>query len=926
MSRRLPRHETAPSAGAPRARGAALAAVALAALALAGCQTPPAKEPPPPPVKVRSSLQPEGLTPALAETAARVQTGASDTDGRTKVFRGTGQLVKGQPPGGGMPDTGVARVEGGSMVTLNFEGADIRDVIRNVLGDILQVGYVIDPAVGGSVTIRTSSGIPRSALEPTLEMLLRMNGATMIKEGAIYKILPQAAAARGNVTPMLGNARGALPPGYSVQIVPLMYTSAREMVRLLEPFAKDAQAVRADDLRNLMILSGTELELRHLIDAIALFDVDWMKGMSAGIFPLQSADVKVVGQEIEKLLGQRDQNPLGGLVRIVPIERMNALLVVTPNPALIDRVREWIDKLDQGTGGEGVRFYVYNLQNSRAERVGPLLQQAFTGRASPQAPAPPPSLAPGTPAGQIVSPPVFQAQPTPPVAPPSTVVVNQAPQAPTAAQTVAQGIPGAQPQGVVRNIQVVADRDNNTLLIVATPAEWIVIESALKKLDVPARQVMIEMVIAEVSLTDDFQFGVEWYFKNGANQAGGNFRRGTVPGDIFGAIAGTAANIAGVGIGARVPGFNYLLSGMFPGGIQAAVSLLGTAGNSKIVANPHVAALDNQRSTIKVGDRIPITQQTLVGGTTNAVTTTSQYIDTGVLVSVTPRINAGGLVTMDIQAEVSNPGDVANAGEAPPINTRSLQSMVAVQSGDTLIMGGLIRDTKQQASEGIPWLTKIPILGGLFGQQEVKDQRSELVLFVTPRVVETAQDMRGIIDDLRRRMDRLDSTLIPPLRLPAEQLPQGTTVFPPLSTMGGTQPMGGPWYPNTVPGADAQAPIPDAEITPERAKAEIQAARAAQEKAAAEIAAAKAAQEKAAADAAAARAVAQKASAEAAAARAAQERAEAAAKAAVPAPAAAPAPAPGAAQPAGAAQEGQRRRARNRQQGTTPASDTPPPQ
>ena len=359
------------------------------------------------------------------------------------------------------------------------------------------------------------------------------------------------------------------------------------------------------------------------------------------------------------------------------------------------------------------------------------------------------------------------------------------------AQTVAQGLPGAQPQGVVRNIQVVADRDNNTLLVVATPAEWIVIESALKKLDVPARQVMIEMVIAEVSLTDDFQFGVEWYFKNGSNQAGGNFRRGTVPGDIFGAIAGTAANIAGVGIGARVPGFNYLLSGVFPGGVQAALSLLGTAGNTKIVANPHVAALDNQKSTIKVGDRIPISQQTIVGGTSNAVTTTSQYIDTGVLVAVTPRINAGGLVTLDIQAEVSNPGD-APAGTAPPINTRSLQSMVAVQSGDTLIMGGLIRDTKQQASEGIPWLTKIPILGGLFGQQEVKDQRSELVLFVTPRVVETAQDMRGIIDDLRRRMDRLDSTLIPPLRLPAEQLPQGTTVFPPLSTMGGAQPMGGP--------------------------------------------------------------------------------------------------------------------------------------
>jgi len=748
----------------------ATAAAAALALALAGCATQPPVAPSPPPVKVRPDLQPEGLTPGLADAAARVQTGAGESADRNKLFKGSGILIQGQSPGGGLGFAAGARPEQGGTVSLNFEGADIRDVIRNILGDILNQNYVIDPGVGGSVTIRTSSGIPRSALPSTLETLLRTNGATMIfdEEDNIYRIVPAGAAVRGNVTPMLGLSNRALPPGYSVQIVPLMYVSVREMLRLIEPFAKDAQAVRADDLRNLLIISGTERELKHLLDTIKIFDVDWMAGMSAGLFTLQSADVKSVGAEIEKLLGQRDQNPLGGLIRIVPIERMNALLVVTPNPQLIERVRDWIDKLDRGTGGEGVRFYVYNLQNSRAERVGPLLQQAFTGRSTPALSTQAPTLAPGTPAGQIISPPPFQAQPTPPVAPPQVVVQQAAP--PPAQQPAQPGAPTG-PGGIVRNIQVVADKDNNTLLVVATPAEWTVIEAALRKLDVAARQVMIEMVIAEVSLVDDFQFGVEWYFKNGSNQAGGNFRRGTVPGDIFGAIAGTAATVAGAGIGARVPGFNYLLSGMFPGGIQAALSLLGTASNTKIVANPHVAALDNQRSTIKVGDRIPISQQTLVGGTTNAVTTTSQYIDTGVLVAVTPRINAGGLVTMDIQAEVSNPGDVANAGDAPPINTRSLQSIVAVQSGDTLIMGGLIRDTKQQGSEGIPWLTKIPVIGGLFGQQNIKDQRSELVLFVTPRVVETQQDVRNILDDLGKRMERLQDVFPKRIGDPADVPP-----------------------------------------------------------------------------------------------------------------------------------------------------------
>ena len=929
MTRRPLRTEPAPRAALPRA---ALAAALAGALALAGCATAPETKEPPPAEKVRPSLQPDGLSPGLAATAARVQTGASDSPDRAKVFKGTGVLLEGQPAGGGLVAIPPrARKDAAGNVSLNFEGADIREVIRNVLGDILGANYVIDPAVGGQVTIRTSSGLPRSSLPSLLETLLRMNGATMVldTEDGVFKIVPQGAAVRGNVTPMLGNSARALPPGFSVQIVPLLYVSAREMLKILEPIAKDAQAVRADDLRNLLILSGTERELKHLMDTIALFDVDWMKGMSAGLFPLQSADVKTVGQEIEKLLGQKDANPLGGLIRIVPIERMNALLVVTPNPALIERVHEWIEKLDAGTGGEGVRFYVYHLQNSRAERVGPLLQQAFTGRAAPQAPAQAPTLAPGTPAGQIVSPPAFQPQATPLQAPPSTVVVNQPPAQPqpgaaaaailAAAASTAQGAQAA--QGVVRNIQVVPDKDNNTLLIVATPAEYLIIESALKKLDVAARQVMIEMVIAEVSLTDNFQFGVEWYFRNGANQAGGNFRRGTTVGNLF----DTAATVAGAGLAARVPGFNYLLSGAFPGGIQAALSLLGTAANTKIVANPQVAALDNQKSTIKVGDRIPITQQTLVGGTTNAVTTTSQYIDTGVLVSVTPRINAGGLVTMDIQAEVSNPGDVTTAGEAPPINTRSLQSMVAVQSGETLVMGGLIRDTKTQGSEGIPWLSKLPVIGGLFGAQDIKDTRSELVLFVTPRVVESQNDLRAVIDDLRRRMERLDTTFMPSLRLPADRLPAGTSVFPPLPATGGSEPMGGPWYPSTAPGG--KPPAVDGAMTPERAAAEIAAARAAQEKAASEIAAAKAAQEKAAAEFEAAKAAQAKAAADSAAAKAAQEKADAAAaKAAQPkaAPAAPEQPGAGAAPgapPAAPAPSQRRQRART---GTPPASTVQP--
>ena len=683
--------------------------------------------------------------------------GLPTAEDKARIYSGTGVLVRGQQPGGTVPGSPAVQQAGGGIV-LNFEGADLREVVKNILGDILNESYTIDATVGGQVTIRTSSGIPRDAMPATLETLLRMNGATMVKEAGLYKILPSAAAVRGNVTPQLGNSQRALPPGFSVQIVPLRYIGTREMIRILEPLARDAAAVRPDDLRNLLILSGTERELKHLLETIDMFDVDWIAGMSVGLFTLENVDVKTVGQELDRVMGDRNTGPLAGILRIIPIERMNAILVITPQPQYLEEAKKWIARLDQGGGGDGPRFYVYHLQNQRAEKLGPLLTQAFTGRVAPAGAPSAPTLAPGTPAGTIVSPPTFQAQTqTTTPAPPPTIQVTTPPgPVAQAIQRAAEGI------GVVRNIQVVADKDNNTLLIVATAPEFTVIEAALKKLDIPARQVAIEVTIASVTLTDELDFGVEWLFKGGAPNgrgAGGLITRSTPFNPGLPVPPGSATNPA-LGI---AQGFTYIINNAnFPGGVQAVLHLLDTYGDTKVVANPHLAALDNQKATIKAGNRIPINQQSFVGGgsntTTNVVTTTSQYIDTGVLLQVTPHINAGGLVTLDVQAEVSDPGPVLNPGDAPPINTRSVQTIVNVQSGQTMVMGGLIGETSGNTSKGLPLLSRIPILGGLFGSQELTKNRTELVMFITPRVVQNEIDLKATIEDLRRRMQQIDDT------------------------------------------------------------------------------------------------------------------------------------------------------------------------
>ena len=274
---------------------------------------------------------------------------------------------------------------------------------------------------------------------------------------------------------------------------------------------------------------------------------------------------------------------------------------------------------------------------------------------------------------------------------------------------------------------------------------------------------MIDVTIAEVKLTDQMTFGVDWVFKGGAPSgrgSGGNFNANTgfnpaVP------LPTSTAGAAASGLAIAAQGFSYLINNAnFPGGVQAALNLLDQYGNTKVIANPHIAALDNQKATIKAGNRIPINQQTIVGTTTNAVTTTASYIDTGVLLQVTPHINEGGLVTLDVQAEVSSPG-TAPAGEAPPIDTRSVQTLLAVPSGETMVMGGLIQETKGNTTNGLPWISRIPGLGALFGNQTLDNNRSELVLFITPRAVDDTGAVSRVIEELRRKMERLDDVFPP---------------------------------------------------------------------------------------------------------------------------------------------------------------------
>lgn len=686
-------------------------AAALALIALfGGCATTPKGD-------VAEPQDQADAAPLDAAVSAEAKARA-EADERYKVYRGTGVVVKPAAPP-------VVVSDAGGNLTLNFEGADLREVLRTILGDILRENYLVDPRVGGTVTLRTAKPIPRSAALHTLEELLRMNGAVMIREGdGVFRVVPAAAAGKGNATPQLVESGRPLPGGYSIQVVPLQHIGVADMAKILEPLAGETSSVRMDPLRNLLFLAGTQLQLKHMLETVEMFDVDWISGMSVGLFTLQSVDVNTAYGELEKLFGDKNLGPLAGAVRIVPIERLNAMLVVSPQSKYIDQARTWVERLDRpGAGGGGQRLYVYQVQNGKAEQMAALLNDVFAKKGAPARTTPAATLAPGAVPAEVKS-----AEPAAAARPAA---------APARTEAGGDGV------GLPQDVRVIADKDNNALLILASPSDYESIEAAVRKLDTAVRQVLVEVTIAEITLKDELKYGLEWYFSRGTRING-------------------KLDTGGGGIAALVPGFSYSWVSK-AGDIGAVLNALATDSRLKIVSSPHITVADNQTAKIQVGDRVPTISQTQsVPSTTTAtgIISSVQYLETGVMLSVTPRVNAGGQVTMEIAQEVSNAATTTTSGiDSPTIQKRSAESTVTVRSDETIILAGLIKEEKTKATEGLPFLAQIPLIGGLFGTQSWGDNRTELIILITPRVLADTPDVAAITREYRRRLTGLESLL-----------------------------------------------------------------------------------------------------------------------------------------------------------------------
>lgn len=662
------------------------------------------------------------------------------------IRRGTGTMINRSAAAAPQPSLGNAST---GNATFNFEGESVHAVVKAILGDFLGQNYVIAPGVQGTVTLATPKPVSSAQALNLLEMVLGWNNARMVYSAGRYNIVAADQALAGTVSPSTASPANAR--GFEVRVVPLQYISATEMKKVLEPYARPNAIVNVDNGRNVITLGGTRSELENYLRTVEIFDVDWLSGMSVGVFPIQSGKAEQVAADLEKVFGEESKTPSAGMFRFLPLENANAVLVITPQARYLDQIQQWLDRID--TAGGNARLFSYELRYVKAKDLAERLAEAFAnengrgGRGSS-------SLAPGASPMDIGSRDGnsnngnFS----------NTGSSNGSSRGGLGEGTMS--LPQRQSGNASFSLEVQGDtvgvsavEETNTLLVRSTPQAWRSIREVIEKLDVMPMQVHIEAQVAEVALTGDLSYGVNWFFEQavatGKTESGIDLPS-ALGRSIWGSISGTVGND---GVGWTFLGKNA----------AAVVSALDKVSNLRLLQTPSLFVRNNAEATLNVGTQIPINSvsvNTGVGG--DNTYSQVQYLDTGVILKVRPRITRDGVVFLDIVQEVSSAGAIPAGCDPtrttcnPPINTRKISTEAAVQSGDTIMLAGLITNSDDDGARGVPGLSRIPVVGALFGSKTKKSERSEVIVLLTPTIVRNAQESRNLTDEYSSRFRAME--------------------------------------------------------------------------------------------------------------------------------------------------------------------------
>lgn len=439
-------------------------------------------------------------------------------------------------------------------------------------------------------------------------------------------------------------------------------------------------------------------------DAISVFDVDWMRGMSVALHPLKASAPQAVADELTTIFAART-GPGKDLIQFVPNERLNAVLIITSRPVLLDRAAVWIRKLDRLANANEKQLFVYQIQNRPAKELADVLQSVLNSNATT------------TPNGTGVAPDLVAATI-------STETEGVAPE---------RSAPAAVSADDGGKISVVADVENNALLISTTQREYDRVEQILRQLDVLPTQVLIEAVIAEVTLNDELEFGLRWAIESG------NFSFG---------LSDLASGFAG----ANFPGFNW---GFASPDVRVTLNALNSVTDVNVISSPTLMAMNNQKAVLQVGDQVPIVTQTSASTQSGSapVINTVELKDTGIILTIQPRVNRSGRVMLNIDQEASSVVQTTTSGiDSPTIQQRRLSTRVVVNDGQSIALGGLIQERNTLSRGQVPLLGDIPLIGNAFKNKTDAIRKTELIIFVRPRVVRSAHEARDITAEFKGKL------------------------------------------------------------------------------------------------------------------------------------------------------------------------------
>ncbi len=570
-------------------------------------------------------------------------------------------------------------------ITFNFQNADIKEVLKVILGDIMGLNYTIDKRVTGVITLRAEGNFYNNELMDIVQATLNINGFAIVNDGNIFQVLPiQEARSEARIVHLDSSVKSG---GREVitQLVPLKHVAPQVIIPTLRGLLTKAGFVIAPNDTHAIVISDNVTNMGRLIKVIETFDVPFFAGKAMRFYEIKYADPVTLAKDLElvaQTLGASTKAPKMD-ISFIPFQDTNKILVATAIPELLESVGAWISNIDVHIGVNKPKMYIYKMQHEQAETTVPILTEMFKEKITP----PEKGLKAGT-----------------------------------------------------ELMKIIADKNTNSIIVKALPSDYLSIKTIIATLDATPQQVLIEAVIAEVTLGDNMQLGVEYFFrKNGKLSEGGSISllpEGITPGEE-----------PLVGDGSKFFSLNRDL--------DTIISLVAGESELEILSSPHLLVRDEQTASIQVGASEPIRTGTTTGS--GGVSTAQiEYRDTGTILTVTPRIGENNLITLDIRQEISDAIKTTDSTiDSPTFTTRVTETSLVIESSHVIYIGGIINIKDELSIKKVPLLGDIPLIGNLFKSQDIQKERTELMVLITPHVINTSSEADTITREFKGKLKQI---------------------------------------------------------------------------------------------------------------------------------------------------------------------------